>query len=117
MAASSRTLKEQYDGIVTKLEFMATDSKLVETRPDDGIFIDDMLLRLKLWAADVRYDQGSFEWAEQLTQTSEPLRGRLRQLDEQCVLYRTASGQVTVESQYLQSKATDSPLQPGQFGS
>jgi len=85
------TIKEQYDGVVARLEAMATDVELLETRPDDGIFLDDMLLRLKLWAADVQYDQGSLAWAEKMTHISVPLRERVQDLDHQCGLFEAAS--------------------------
>ncbi|GJN66848.1 hypothetical protein PLIIFM63780_004318 [Purpureocillium lilacinum] len=86
------TIKEQYDGVVARLEAMATDAELLEARPDDGIFLDDMLLRLKLWAADVQYAQGSLAWAEKMTHVSVPLRERVQELDHQCGIFEAASG-------------------------
>ncbi|KAI8945826.1 hypothetical protein F4801DRAFT_107389 [Xylaria longipes] len=84
------SLKQQYDGVVSRLEAIATNRELLEARPGDGIFADDMLLRLKLWAADVQSDQEVFSWVEQITQISVPLRDRLQHLHQQCDVFYDA---------------------------
>jgi hypothetical protein len=106
MATSS--IKEQYDRIIEKLESMAMDPERLDQRPSDGIFVDDMLLRLKLWAADIQYDKGSLEWVENLVQISVPLRERLQQLEEQSLLFDAVSKQVSTKGKDHQSKAVDS---------
>jgi hypothetical protein len=90
MSDASTTISEQYDRIVSRLGTIATDRCLLDSRLNDAIFIDDILLRLKLWAADVQHDQGSLGWAEKITEISIPLRQCLQKLDEQCELFVAA---------------------------
>lgn len=107
MTASFTTIKEKYDRIVGKLDSMAIDTALLDQRPDDAIFIDDMLLRLKLWSADIQYDQGSLEWAEKLVQLSVPLHELLQQLEQQCLLFDAVSKPGSAKGEDHHSKAAN----------
>lgn len=104
MTASSISIKKKYDRIVGELESMATNTTLLDQRPEDAMFIDDMLLRLKLWSADIQYDRGSLQWAENLVQVSTPLRERLQQLEQQCQVFHRVQKQLSAEGQDHQSK-------------
>jgi hypothetical protein len=79
----SSSLRKQCNKVFEKLELMAVDTERLAQLPHDAIFVDDMLLRLKFWAADVQYDQGALERAEEVVEVSGPLRKLLQRLEEQ----------------------------------
>jgi len=65
---------------------MIRDPEQVSHQPYDTIFLHDMLLRLRLWAADIRVDGGSLDWVEKIEPVAAALRGLLHQLDREVQL-------------------------------
>lgn len=101
--------RSQYDRVLRRLEVMARDPALLEARPADAVFLDDMLLRLKLWAADIKY-QESLQWVEKMTEISDTLQGRLRQVEEQCEQFDTmCKGQRSSEESEIDRGAKGIP--------
>jgi len=70
---------------------MATDRVRVSHRPSDAIFLDDMLLRLKFWSAEVRVGEGCLEWAGTIQPIGATLQELLHQLDRELQLFDTLS--------------------------
>jgi hypothetical protein len=77
-----KSLVEGYRDIVRMLEALARNRMLREGQLETSIFLDDTLLRIKLWAADVHLDQGSLDWVDRILQISYRLRERLRRLKQ-----------------------------------
>ena len=91
MSSSSKPLafKSQYDNIVGQLQAMI--QTLMRLRMFDResigrditIFLDDMLLRLRLWAADVQVDEGSLDWVEHIEPVAAALQDLLYHVDRE----------------------------------
>lgn len=65
---------------------MATDHDQFPLAVEDAIFLDDIILRLRLWTADVRGDERLEElldWVDQLQTVRAMLQELLSQLDGQ----------------------------------
>jgi len=95
---SSDPLKARYEAIVKKLELIASDERFSGLKADDAIFLDDLLLRLKVWAIDVRVKEGSLEWAGRLIALKAPLSDRLQDVDLQCTRFESALQQLWQEA-------------------
>ena len=54
---------------------------------DITIFLDDMLLRLRLWAADIKVDKGSLDWVEMIEPVAAALRNLLHHLDREVQMF------------------------------
>jgi hypothetical protein len=95
---SSEPLRARYEAIVKKLELIASDERFSDLKADNAIFLDDLLLRLKVWAIDVRVKEGSLEWAERLIALKAPLSDRLQDVDLQCTRFESALQQLWQEA-------------------
>ena len=79
----------QYDNIVGRLQIMIEilmKSRVYDPESigrDITIFLDDMVLRLKLWAADVQVDKGSLRWAARIEPVAAALQDLLYHVDQE----------------------------------
>jgi hypothetical protein len=96
MSSTAPSLEACYNDIVITLELMAVDKRRLDSRPYDAIFIHDMLIRLKLWAADIRLEDGTLQWAGQLEPISDTLHDLLRSVKEQSQLFHIESLQAII---------------------
>ena len=74
------TVKDEYFEVVGMLETLARHPQLRIQQLEASVYFDDILLRLKLWAAEIRLDQGSLDWAGRIQSISKRLRGQLQRL-------------------------------------
>lgn len=82
MAATNVHIQDQFEALIKKLENVASRPKTPESDSDFIIFIDDIVLKLRLWAADIGYDQGSLKWAGEITSIRVTVRERLQDIDQ-----------------------------------
>ena len=83
VSSSPLSFKTRYDIIVERLQSIIRDPEQGSNRRDIAIFLDDMLLRLKLWAADIQVNTGSLEWVEKIEPVAAALRDLLHHLDQE----------------------------------
>ena len=76
-----------------RLEVLA-DPQRTTGSAEDAAFADDMLLRLRLWAADVQLDHQLFEWATRLGPISAALRDMLDELRQAIAHFEDSLGSV-----------------------
>jgi hypothetical protein len=84
MDFQNSSLQSCYQEIMDRLGLLMQRLQHTSQSIVDDIFIDDVMLRLKLWAADVKVEEGSLEWAQTLEVIRRPLLDRLQDLKKQC---------------------------------
>jgi hypothetical protein len=77
-------VKEQFEKTIQQLEQVARDPTLIKSNIEEAIFVDDILLRLKVWAADIHLDEDSTESTEQIKSISYSLQATLIDLSNSC---------------------------------
>src|SRR2546430_10380103 len=70
-----------------------SDDKASGCGAEDAAFVDDMLLRLKLWAADIQLSEVLFEWASKLAPIAATLTGLL--LDRKSTRLNSSHSQIS----------------------
>jgi hypothetical protein len=78
------SLKEHYESLLQQLNALAHDANLSADFPKHAIFIDNILLQLKVWAAAVDLDNGGVELAEKIEPLNLQIHARLNEIKEEC---------------------------------
>jgi hypothetical protein len=91
-AQRPRPLVEEYKRLLEELESL--DRALLERGwSKDAVFIDNMILRLKVWAADIDIAGGALDSVDDIGLLAAQVRLRLDEIKSQCDAIRKVSGE------------------------
>jgi hypothetical protein len=86
---SQASSRELYHIAAKRLHAMSIEADRLKDDVDEATFLHDMLIRLKLWAADV--DEKSLEWADKIDPVVAELKPLLVQLNQEIQAFERSS--------------------------
>ena len=90
------SLEEDYKVLLMDLQLLERDL-LERGCSKDAVFINNMILRLKVWAADIDVAGGALKSAEKIGPLATQIRLRLAELKAQCESFRHAPSKAGAE--------------------